>query len=168
MDADAVELAKLAKQGATQQELDDLRILQGRLRELEAQKKSANVAAAGARTSNTIEARSAYSPEVLNAVRARDEMSPYVDRYAGIGAPVPVAVDVQPVDASTATAVTQMPVENTPVISPVLETAWADILGDQTEPPAATDQQLPWLEKIARGIEALVAKEGLVVEEVRS
>jgi hypothetical protein len=33
---------------------------------------------------------------------------------------------------------------------------------------AAKDEQLPWLVKIAKGIEALVAKEGIVIEEVRA
>jgi hypothetical protein len=256
MDADAVELAKLAKEGASQQELDELATLQGRLKELQAQKESANVKAAvptdvtiGARAwggadlfdamarrrdaaanakggaMSAQDAKQAFAgvdvnqlakqqpelltPEAKAAAEAEKalkasapiaggwqplppapDVQPIAAPIAGGWQPLPPAPDVQPIAAPIAGG--WQPLPPAPDVQPIaapIAGGWQPLppapdvqpIGGAWKPefraaarspqPVAADgksEQIPWLEKIARGIEALVAKEGLVVEEMRA
>lgn len=136
MDADAVELAKLAQEGASQQELDELRTLQARLKELQSQKESANT------TAVTIDARSSGSGAVMDSLARRRD----------------AAINAQGITAAEARN--------------VFRGTGPEQLAGLPRTPRSSGQpkseQIPWLEKIAKGIEALVAKEGIVVEEARS
>jgi hypothetical protein len=194
MDADAVELAKLAKQGATQQELDELRTLQAKLKELQVQKESAGHGPVSAAGDVTIGARSMSDPGVYDDMRAARERAAdltTVDRYAGIGEPVPVNLppptDVPALAADVQASWSPLPAPPLPMAIPAdIEASWGDILGPPDVPAmtasmgrelltastvdmaaVAADPQVALLERIAKGIEAWAEKEGITVEEVR-
>jgi hypothetical protein len=155
MSADEAALAKLRSQGASESEIASIKEMQDQLAALKRQKDALS------QTETTIGAGSmadAYDA-IQRAREAGVTSTPMVDRYAGIGEPVPA---IEPPGAEP--TITEPPA--LAAISEQTQSMWDDILG-ATPGANVTEQQLPLLERIARGIEAVAAKEGVVIEEVK-
>lgn len=125
MTADQAALAKLAQQGASQSELQELAQLQARLADLQRQKDALQG------TEVTIGARG--GADLFDAM-ARARESQLVQQQQPVVAPQPPPVVVQ---SPQSQSLQQAP-------------------------------QVPYLSRIALGVEALLAKEGIVVEEAKA
>lgn len=145
MTADEIERYRLAQAGASADELASVKGLQDQLADLQRQKEAMNA------SDTTIGAGSLA--DAYNAIqRAQEAMTttaqPFVDRYAGYAPSVPA--DMPVMTAAIQELTTQ----------PEMQSTWDAILD------AEQSAQVPLLERIATGIDAIARQEGLVIEEV--
>lgn len=147
MTADEIERYRLSQAGASADELAAIKDLQDQLAALQAQKDAM-------RASDTTIGAGSLADAYDAIQRAQEAMTvtppAIVDRYAGYGPSVPVDM---PMATTTSLAELETPA--------AMQSTWDMILG------AEQSAQVPLLERIATGIDAIARREGIVIEEVQ-